>query len=457
MFKYKIIKIFIGLFFLSGLLLPSCSKFLEEKPAANLAVITSLDDLQAMLDYFQRMNQWIGGIGEASSDNFYLPTSTFNSLSESNRNIYTWREDIYSGSSIGDNVWAAVNNPIYVANVVLDAIEDIPVNSTEVSYKRSLIGASHFFRARSLHVMATNWAPAYERGTASQKLGVPLRLSPDFNNVTTRSTVEQTYQQIIRDLETAILYLPSNVLHPMRPSKPAAYALLSRVYLSMQEYDKAWRYADSSLLINDFLLDYNNLNASSLMPIPQFNNEVLFHAMGTVAVLNPENAVIDSVLFLKYDEHDLRKSVFFQSNGNGTYRFKGNYFNGSTLFTGLTVAEAYLNLAEGLIRTGNIERGLSALNSLLHKRWKHGEFELIEVESQSEALEIVLDERRKELVMRDVRWMDLKRLNLENTFKTTIRRVIDGVEFVLSPDDLRYNLQFPMSVIEMTGIQPNPR
>lgn len=457
MFPNKLINVYTAALTISCLTLASCTKFLDEKPAANLAVIRSLNDMQILLDNFQRMNQSTTGVGEASADNYYLPSSTFNSITESARNIYLWEEDIYAGAVLTQNPWASANNPIYYSNIVLGAIEDVPVAPNQEEQKRYLIGASHFFRARYWHVMAITWAPVYQKALAGNQLGIPLRLSPDFNLITTRASVEDSYRHIIADLEKAIRFLPINTPHVMRPSKSAAYALMSRVYLSMQEYDKCIQYADSSLLLNSYLLDYNELNPTSTRPIDQFNEEVLFHAMGTVLNISTVNALIDSNLYRQYADSDLRKHIFFQDAGGGAVRFKGNYFNGTTMFTGLTVAEVYLNLAESLVRTGRVEEGLAALNTLLLKRWRNGEYEELTGLGQQGALGIILAERRKELVMRDTRWMDLKRLNLEDQWQTTIKRVVDGVEYTLPPNDLRYNIQIPMSVIELSGIQPNPR
>jgi len=58
--------------------------------------------------------------------------------------------------------------------------------------------------------------------------------------------------------------------------------------------------------------------------------------------------------------------------------------------------------------------------------------------TENEALKMILSERRKELVFRGTRWMDLRRLNREPEHASVVRRQLDGKEYLLLPGDLRY-------------------
>lgn len=97
------------------------------------------------------------------------------------------------------------------------------------------------------------------------------------------------------------------------------------------------------------------------------------------------------------------------------------------------------------------------LNALLAKRWKTGFFIPFSAGTADEALAIILQERRKELIFRGLRWSDLKRLNKEPRFAVTLKKTIGEKEYILPPNDNRYLFPIPSSVIEMTGIQQNPR
>jgi len=73
-----------------------------------------------------------------------------------------------------------------------------------------------------------------------------------------------------------------------------------------------------------------------------------------------------------------------------------------------------------------------------------------------EALAIILIERRKELLMRGLRWADLKRSNKEGANKTLIR-IINGHPVTLPPNDNRYAQPLPNEIILLTGMPQNSR
>jgi hypothetical protein len=141
---------------------------------------------------------------------------------------------------------------------------------------------------------------------------------------------------------------------------------------------------------------------------------------------------------------------------NNRIGFKGSYSNYEGEFSGIATDELYLNRAECFARAGNITNALNDLNTLLIKRYKTGSFVSLTALTASAALVLVLQERRKELVIRFTRWMDIKRLNKEGA-GITIRRLVHGQLYSLSPNDLRYALPIPEDVIALSGIQQNPR
>src|SRR5690606_13118288 len=88
------------------------------------------------------------------------------------------------------------------------------------------------------------------------------------------------YSQILEDLNEAFELLPQFDPIKTRPSKIAAQALLSRVYLMMGDYDRAE--AAASYVINReelSLMDYSSLDSTATYPFPQYNPEVIFYAV----------------------------------------------------------------------------------------------------------------------------------------------------------------------------------
>lgn len=452
------ISAFIGFILSVTFLMSSCKKFLEEKNNKNYVIASTLKDLQALLDDHNFINYALPYGGEVSADNYFLSDEALTSLSdETQRNMYLWAgEHIYP---LEANDWSICYKVIYIANTVLEAIEKIDRTNDNYLTFDNVKGQALFLRALYYHSAALLWCNAYSVQTAETSLGLPLRLSTNFNEKSVRSSLRQTYDLIVSDLSEAVNSLPVTAIHVIRPSKPAAFALLSRVYLSMGEYQSSKDNADSTLRYYSTLLDYNSseVNPSATNPFRQFNPEVMYHArMRAPAILAGSRAKIDSLLYGSFDNNDVRKNVFFRNNGDGSYRFRGSYDPGNH-FAGLATDEVYLNRAECNIKLNHLTEALADLNMLLENRYQAGFFTPVATSNTSDALDIILRERRKELIMRGgIRWMDLKRLNAGGA-NISINRNYNLNHYTLSPNDQRYALLIPEDVIQLSGMQQNPR
>lgn len=448
-------KLFFAILILVSLLLGACTKFLDTKPNQALAVPNSLGDLQALLDTYNKLNNTDPGSAETSADNYYLSEADWASLSEPDRRLYTWQDDRVFPNYPND--WSRVYSTVYVANIVLDNITSVPRNTSNQLDWDNTKGSALLFRARAFLQAATIWSGQYDPTKAETAMGIPLRMSQDFNEPSKRSSLKETYSQILQDLKEAAERLPAIPLHVMRPSKPAAYALLARVYLSMGNYDSCLFYADNCLKIKSTLLNYNTLSANSAFPISQFNAEVIMENLIPVPVpLSISKAKIDSNLYASYSANDLRKTIFFKNNGNGTYGFRGSYEGGGNLFSGIAVDEVYLMRAEANAKLGNSSPALSDLNTLLQNRWKTGTYLPPANPTASTLLQMIRAERRKELVMRGLRWMDIKRLNAEGE-NIALTRILNGQAYSLPPNDLKFAIAIPEDIIQLAGIAQNPR
>lgn len=434
----------------------SCKKFLDAKPNKSLVVPNTLEDLQAILDYSSRMNL-APSYAEASSDNYYLTSDIYNSISDDIRNAYIWENYSYDNYP---NDWARVYDIIYPANLVLESIEKIIPGSQMQMQWNNIKGSALVFRAFSLMQGADMFCKAYDNETAEQDLGMVIRLSSDINAKSVRSSLRKTYERIIADLKDAAPLLPPMPLHTLRPSKAAAYGLLARTYLAMHNYDSCKKYADLCLAIKHTLLDFNSLpDIGGSAPIPPFNNEVIMAITVANAVYyftSQPYAIVDSALYNSYAEDDLRKTAFFQKSGAGM-QFKGSY-SGTPWepFAGIATDEVLLMRAECYARSGQKELAMKDLNSLLETRWKNGLFVPFFANTDAEALSLILAERRKELIFRNLRWMDIKRLNKEGA-NIVLKRIVNGQAYTLLPNENRYALPLPMDIINMTGMEQNPR
>ncbi len=437
----------------------SCKKYLDEKSNAALAIPTALTDLQALLDNYDRFSRTgDGSSAEMSADNYYVTTTDWNTLPEEYRRLYTWEKDNILPPY--PNNWSGYYNQVYIANTVLDLLPTMQRNSSNANKWDHIYSQAHFWRAKALQQLVFGWCLAYDETTANKDLGLPLRTDADFNKTSIRSSVAETYQLIVQDLAASINGLPVTDVTPMRPTKPAAYGLLARTYLAMRKYDLAGKYADSCLQLKNSLLDYNSLVPTATYPLPAFNTgniEILLECRSlNPPLLDYSMSKTDSLLYASYATNDLRKSLFFLNNNNGTYGFKGSYEGSGSQFTGIAVDEVWLMRAECQARTGNIPAAMSDLNSLMVKRWKNGSFIPITAANATEALDKILMERRKELLYRNWRWMDIKRLNKEGA-NIVLKRIINNQTYTLMPNDNKYALPIPEQVIALSGMPQNPR
>ncbi|RYD98042.1 MAG: RagB/SusD family nutrient uptake outer membrane protein [Sphingobacteriales bacterium] len=431
-----------------------CKDYLDAKPNKQLTTINSLKDLQALLDDHTRLNYQTVYAAEAASDDFYLTDQALNAISlEGDRRVYSWQKgNQFEGTSNG---WYYSYLGIYYGNTVLEGLKSIAKNNSNAAEWDNIKGQGYYYKGSNLLNAAMVWALGYQATTASQTPGMPLRASVDFNVTSTRASLEATYQQILEDLKNACRYLAVQQVHVIRPSKVAAYAMVSRTYLMMNQYAEAALYADSALQLKSQLIDYNNINAAAVNPFPEYGMEVLHHVtIANPTILNQSNATIVDELYNSYAADDLRKKVFF-TKLSGRNVFKGNYSGESSLFFGPAVDEMYLNRAEGYARINKLPEALADLNALMLKRWdKTKAYVPYSSSDQTTVINWVLAERRKELLMRGLRWGDVKRLN-NLGYAIKLERKYNGSGAVLEPKSNGFAMSIPELVIALSGMPQN--
>lgn len=455
----KVNKICQYLFILTlGILSCNKNEFLDAKPNSNVFVPTTLDDYQQLLDNEADLSV-TPVLGELSADNYYISSSFWQSLGNKERNAYIWAPDIYNGDiNIAD--WNVPYKQVFYANVVLDGLKKVAITADNQQQWNFLKGSALFIRAYAFYNLVQVFALPYSAETAGTEMGIPLKLTPNVDEAVDRSSIEQTYSQILNDLLEAKDLLPAPVTSNLnRPNKPAALAQLARVYLSMRLYPKAGVYADSCLQLYNALIDYNTRDITAPRPFDRNNIETMYQSKfvtnNVIKAIRGE-CMVDTTLFSQYDANDLRRTLFFAANAAGYMSFKGSYNGTSFGFSGLATDEVYLIRAECRARANDVTNALSDLNTLLRQRWKTGTFAPLTASTSGEALIKILTERRKEMPMRGVRWTDIRRLNLD-TFNIVPKRQLDSLQYKLPANSKLYALPIPPDAVSMGGYHQNDR
>lgn len=445
----------------------SCNKadFLDTKPNQSLVIPSTISDYQALLDDDNTMNYAFGVpyMGEEGCDNYYVTTAQYTSavIDDLDRNICVWAQQLYAGQEIPD--WDIPYQWVFYANSALGGLATTSETSSNQTAYNNVKGSALFYRAHAFYQLAQEFAPPYDSSTAGKDLGIPLRLSSDLNEKIVRSSVQQTYDQIISDLHNAEPLLPNIGLYNTRPSLAAVYGLLARVYQTVGDYPLAKSYADSCLRIYDVLIDFNILpkNVFSAFVNNANDGEEIFKIM-----LHTNNNLCstgknycDSNLQNSFNVNDLRAFFWLDPVYNAPqYYSSAGCFRDNAPFAGIATDEIYLIRAESEARMGATDSAMNDLNTLLQTRWITGTFVPYTATSADDALQQILTERRKELLLRGLRWTDLRRLNKDPRFAITLTRIVNGVTYTLPPNDPRYTYPIPQNVLALNaGMQDNPR
>ena len=451
----------------------ACKKedFLNKKPDNKLVVPKTLADFQAILDNDSEMNGIPYGeglvphLGETGADNYFLLDETYNSSINNPlyRNYYLWSKDVNTSDPVPD--WNRPYQCVFYANVVLDGLIRLDARQQNTETFNAVKGSALFYRAHAFYQLAQVFAPPYLESTASAVPGIALRLSADVGEKIIRPTLRASYNQIINDLQTAKNLLSTENSIKERPSKQAAFALLARTYLAMMQYDKAYVFADSCLQLKSSLSDYNALNPDNFYSFAGSDvkeQEIIFTSM----MIGPDfeipvnifQAKADPALYASYSDDDLRKTIFFAPGYPSGFRFKGSYLGLDSHFAGIATDEVLLIRAEAAARINKVQAAVDDINRLLVKRWKKDKvYPQFSTSNAGQALDFILQERRKELVFRGLRWTDLRRLNLEGR-NIKIERNVNGVAYTLMPNDKKYTYPIPLQVIGFnSGMSQNLR
>lgn len=201
-------------------------------------------------------------LGEYPGDNVSLSGTTTDPL------FFIYNYNNISNGYRTDDFWT----PGYQAIVGCNKVIELTPEGESVE-KDQLVGENYYLRAYAFFEMVNVFGRPYVQGRSN--LGVPLKLTTDVNDLPDRNTVGEVYDQVVADLLKAETLMTINKSNSYA-TKEAAQALLSRVYLYMEENQKAIDYADKvissgrfTLLSTSELPNYTALN-------PDNNTETIF-------------------------------------------------------------------------------------------------------------------------------------------------------------------------------------
>lgn len=166
------------------------------------------------------------------------------------------------------NMWGWAYRSIINSNKILEKAQE-----GESKEMDQLIGENYFLRGWLEFVLVNVFGRPYNQSPETN-LGIPLKLTADINDYPMRSTVKESYEQILKDLKKAEALLNSESNIYAGPS--AAKALLSRVYLYMGNNKLAAEYATEVIESSGRTLLEGEAYATANVLVPEDNPEIIF-------------------------------------------------------------------------------------------------------------------------------------------------------------------------------------
>ena len=316
-----------------------------------------------------------------------------------------------ANNSEAENMWMDAYYTINICNNVLGALS--VVNEAD---RAQVEGEARWVRAMAYFQLVRFYGQAYEPGGNNSQPGVPLVLTPtrkvDESSFVGRSTVEETYAQIIDDLAKAKNLLPDD--NGVQANKFTAAAILARVYLQMGRYADARDNASEVIesgnysLVSDFASEWNNDdNTSEDIYAVQISSQdfleatmVVFYSIPAFGGRDGDIEIMQKHLDL-YDPSDARLALHYEGAGAmRTGKWRDQYRNQPVI----RLAEMYLIRAECNARLGTsvgapVDDDYNATHTRAGLAAKTGV-----------TLDDILLERRLELAHEGHRIHDIKRL-----------------------------------------------
>lgn len=381
--------------------------------------------------------------------------------------VAVWNYSIVSTDNQTENQWIAAYAAINRANVVIEGINNNPgVLSPAVANR--YIAEARFCRAMCFYYLSGIYGRRPFNADAGASPGLPLRLTANKSSSGTalaRSTMAQTYQQILDDLNFAESNLPStyasadsNVVHA---HKNAAIAFKTRVLLHMGRYadvitegnklvpatapfiaPTGVQHRLNASFVNVFRSPYTTLESIFSLPMnntnpPGTQNGLsLYH--NAEFGLNASGIVSDPGWLAA----DARKVLV-----TGSLRYQKFNDDNNNYVPILRYAEVMLNLAEALAR-GNAAVDARALALLNAVRQRSDPSTTLAPATQSALIAAILNERRIELLGEGFRAPDLMRQVLPFPAKGSLG--------ALPPTALNYVWPIPASeLLYNSAMTPN--
>jgi hypothetical protein len=400
--------------------LASCKKFVEvDMPPNQLFSENVFNDKTSANAAFSGIYSELSTITHPLNADIQIAASMYSGILEYTKSEQSYldfgNKAIQINNSIVGSMWTATYQTIYQVNL---AIQKLQASSLELSLKNQLLGEAKFIRAFCYFYFVSLYG------------GVPLITENAYENNAgeARAIPAAIHEQILADLTDAIELLADirGEGEKIRPDYFSACALLSKVYLSVGNWQKAFDFASLVIDQGEYELEQDLRNVfakESKETIWQLKPSFPFYNTNIGRILTPSltnNTIPNFCLSDQYIRSFLPEDKRFKEwIGNKTveersfafpYKYKvqsgGNLTEYQVIFR---LAEIYLIRSEAAVNLGNFEEALQDINKI---RDRADLPPVVNEISKTHLIDILTTEVRHELFTEWANeWLVEKRLN----------------------------------------------
>jgi len=407
---YKLVSLYIvsvGLFF------TSCENYLDVSPKNAILSEDAITDAgtarAAIIGTYNALQSYYAAdyptLGSIPADNVSY-NGTLSQYLQLDQNA------VPTDNVITVSVYKSIYKTINSANSVIASVGSVSDPLLTDIEKNKILGEAYLIRALAYFDLARGWG------------GVQLQLKPtlDLSSLKglKRSTLSETYDQVLSDLEQAETLLPEDATTRNRAQKSTALALRARLHLYREQWGEAETYATKVIsntkysLVKPFKTYFTSpfLSSESVFELTfSTNNKNSYwnlwypSSVGGQYTLKPSDSLVQ-----KLNNPDIggSRNTIIAGSGSSVYGVLYNTISSSTDPSYvIRIAELYLIRAEARAKKANpdLTGAVSDLN-LVRARANVPAFTGT---SQSEIIKAIEDENGVEFAFEAHRWFDLVR------------------------------------------------
>ncbi|NIF04477.1 RagB/SusD family nutrient uptake outer membrane protein [Chryseobacterium sp. Tr-659] len=411
-----------------------CDRFLDIQPEGKI-IPTTAEDYRKVLTSAYSKYPVHKSLTALRTDEVNIDENGMDFISY--REIAMWKD---SNNDPASTEFPWVN--FYTVNFYLNQIiNEGSKTMQESSEKSQILAEAYALRAYLYFDLVNLYGKPYNSATASVDRGVPINLDIDLEQVLKPSSVQEVYNQVHADIKKAEELMVEQTQATgvnYRFSKTALKAFQARTALYEGDWNNALNYANQVLAVKS---DLSNLNTTNTPPN---------HYASTESIMALDNTWDNSIknmtfasqdMISSYNSTDKRFGIYFEKNGSKYKIIKG----GSSDFrVSFRTAEQYFIKSEALVKLNKLDEAKETLLKVLKNRYTPDGYTSVQstvsTMNAGTFMNFIMDERYREFALEGQRWFDLRRANQKK-----ITHTINGKEYILQQNDVRYTIEYPMS------------